>query len=145
MEKKRKNANRIISITLAFALVVTGLGMGSWGIEGIFAQTQNQDKQIEKSETSKTQSNKQKSEIYTLKAKNQADENTAEDETSSQKGYLKDLYFANSSWNATKYSMTTEFNSETKEYTLIVPDNKNMIVPTATINTDIAPSASSSF
>lgn len=69
MEKKRKNANRIISITLAFALVVTGLGMGSWGIEGIFAQTQNQDKQIEKSETSKTQSNKQKSEIYTLKQK----------------------------------------------------------------------------
>ena len=52
MEKKRKNANRIISITLAFALVVTGLGMGSWGIEGIFAQTQKQDKQVEKTETS---------------------------------------------------------------------------------------------
>lgn len=145
MEKKRKNANRIISITLAFALVVTGLGMGSWGIEGIFAQTQKQDKQVEKTETSETQSNKQQSETYTLKANNQAidEENTVGDETSSKTGFLKDLYFADRTWNATNYVMTSEFNPETDEYTLIVPDNKGMIVPYATLNTDVAPSGSS--
>lgn len=143
MDKKRKNANRIISITLAFALVVTGVGMGSWGIEDIFAQ--NQDNKVENVKNNQIQSNEQKSEssISELNSKLMDSQSTEDEEATSQKGYLKGLYFADRTWNPTNYAMTTEFNSETKEYTVIVPDNKNTMVGYATINSDAAPSDSS--